>query len=123
MGKRILIVDDEITTLQAYKKLLQKPGIEVDMAETLEEAENLMRKESYHVIITDLRLNGENKEGGFEILRCVDKYYPETKAILITAHGNPALKEKAHTLGASFYFEKPVPIPTLRDTLKQLGVG
>ena len=122
MEKRILIVDDEITTLLAYKKLFQKPGIEVDTAETLEEAKNLMGRENYHVIITDLQLNGENKEGGFEILRCVNKDYPETKAILLTAHGNHVLKEKARSLGASFYFEKPVPILSLKAVLSIFGI-
>jgi len=123
MDKRVLIVDDETTTLLAYKKLFQKPGVEIDIAETLEKAKSFLNSYYYHVVITDFRLSGKNGEEGFEILRYSKKSHPETKVILITAYGNPNIKEEAYNLGASYYFEKPIPIKTLQEALQQLGVG
>ena len=123
MQKRILIVDDEATTLFAYKKLFKKNGVEVETAGTFEEAEALLNKHSFQAIVTDLCLSGKSSLEGLEILRLVGRSHPQTKVILITAYGNPDIMAKAYDLGASFYFEKPVPIKTLREALQQLGVG
>ncbi|MFH1674336.1 MAG: response regulator, partial [Pseudomonadota bacterium] len=97
-------------------------GVEVETASTLAEAETLLKKHHFEVIITDLRLSGTNSEAGFDILRWVKKFHADTRVILITAYGNPNIKEEAYNLGASYYFEKPVPIKTLREALQQLGI-
>ena len=36
--KRILVVDDEVSILLAFKKLLQRPFVQVDTCESMEEA-------------------------------------------------------------------------------------
>jgi two-component system response regulator (stage 0 sporulation protein F) len=122
MPKRMLIVDDETTTLFAYKKLFQKKGVEVETASTLAEAETLFKKHHFEVIITDLRLSGKNSEAGFDILRWVKRSHSDTRVILITAYGNPNIMKEAYNLGASYYFEKPIPIKILREALQQLGI-
>ena len=122
MNKRILIVDDEKTILLAFKKLLKSPNIMVDTAETINEAENLLKKNIYNVVMVDLRLTGVDGEEGLEIIKYVKEFYPQTNVILVTGYGSSAVMEKAQALGVAFYFEKPVSSEILKNALKSLNI-
>jgi DNA-binding NtrC family response regulator len=123
MKQRILIVDDEIAILLAFKKLLQSPDIEVDTAETLDDAETLLKENTYSVAIVDLRLTGVDGEEGLKIIKHIKEFYSHTEVILVTGYGNSIVMEKAQARGAAFYFEKPVSSEILKDALKSLNVG
>jgi len=122
MPKHVLVVDDEATILIAFKKLLESPELEVDITETLEDAQELLNRRSYQAVIADLRLSGIAGEEGLEIIRYVKERDPETQIILITAYGNQDVMKRAYSLGASFYFEKPVSTNVIKDALKNMGV-
>jgi len=122
MPKHVLVVDDETTILIAFKKLLESPQLEVDTAETLEDAQELMNKRSYQAVIADLRLSGIAGEEGLEIIRYVKERDLETQIILITAYGNQDVMKRAYNMGASFYFEKPISTNVIKDALKSMGV-
>ncbi len=122
MQKQVLVVDDETTILLAFKKILQKPGINVDTAENINDVKGLLNKTCYDAVITDLRLSGVSGEEGLEVIRYAKECNPDTKVILMTAYGNQDVMKKAYSLGAAFYFEKPVSINVLKDALKNLGV-
>jgi DNA-binding NtrC family response regulator len=123
MKQRILIVDDEIAILLAFKKLLQSPDIEVDTAESIDDAENLLKENTYNVAIVDLRLTGVDGEEGLTIIKHIKEFYSQTEVILVTGYGNSIVMEKAQVRGAAFYFEKPVSSEILKDALKSLNVG
>jgi ActR/RegA family two-component response regulator len=120
--KRILVVDDETAILIAFKKLLQKPGVVVDTAETMGEAEALLKDNGYTVAIVDLRLTGVVGEEGLEVIKYINEIRPSTRVILVTGYGSPTVMHRAQELGAAFYFEKPVPVEALRTALKSLGI-
>jgi len=122
MNQRILIVDDEKAILLAFKKLLQSANIIVDTAETIGEAENLLKKNIYNVAIVDLRLTGVDGEEGLEIIKYVKEFYSQTDVILVTGYGSSVVMEKAQALGAAFYFEKPVSSEILKNALKSLNI-
>lgn len=121
--KQILITDNEPAILFAFKKLFSGNKVKVDTAETLEEAIALINKNDYNVIIADLRLTGVLGKEGLDILRYSKELKPQAKVILITGYGSPEVMEKAFTLGAAYYFEKPVTTSKLRDALKNLGIN
>ena len=110
MDKKVLVVDDEIEILVSFKKMLQRSGFFVDTAETIEEAETLLKGGGYDVVIADLRLTGVLGEEGLEIIRYVQEHQLKSKVILITGYGNPDIKAKAYELGAALYIEKPVSV-------------
>ena len=122
MPKRVLIIDNEPDILFGLKRQFQSPSVEVDTAETKEEAEALLGKQPYHVVITDLMLNGSNGNEGLEVIRDVNVQHPETKTILITAYGSQAAEEEAYEASVSYYFEKPITGRTLSDALRNLGI-
>ncbi len=117
------MVDDETVFLQAFKRLLQGSRVEADTAETFEDAMTLLKKRDYKVVIADIRLAGVLGEEGLEILKYVKKTNSETKVIIVTGYGNPDVMKKAYTLGADFYFEKPVSFKILYEAMKTFGVG
>ena len=122
MLKHVLVVDDEATILIAFKKLLESPELEVDIAETLEDAQELLSEKSYQAVIADLRLSGIAGEEGLEIIHYVKERDPETRIILTTAYGNRDMMKRAYNMGASFYFEKPVSTNVIKDALKSVEV-
>ncbi|TET24471.1 MAG: response regulator [Candidatus Cloacimonadota bacterium] len=122
MNKSVLIVDDEVAILQAFKKLIQRPGVTVDTAESIEETMSLLDRNDYNLVIADIRLSGVQAEEGLEILDHVKTRSPDTMVIIVTAHGSPDIMKRAYFLGADFYFEKPVSFKILNDAMKNLGI-
>lgn len=122
MNKRLLVVDDEAANLFAYRKLFKQAGMEVDTAETVEQAGAMLEQNEYCLVLTDIRFHTVGDEGGFAILERVRKLKPQTRVIMITAYGDAATEKKAYSMGADRYLEKPVPFQTLRALLEKMGL-
>ena len=122
MTKRILLVDDETAVLFAYKKVLQREQFKVDAIESKDGSYVLLDRNRYDVAILDLRLGGESNEEGFELLQHIKGAHPETVIIMITAHGNQDVRDRAYQMGADHYFEKPVSTNRIREALVTSGV-
>lgn len=120
--KNVLVVDDEEAILLAFKKLLQRPGVNVDGCDSLLGAKEKVIENFYDVVIADLRLSGTLSQEGFELIQFVKDRSAETKIVLITAYGSNSIKEKARETGADFYYEKPVSVNNLNEILKSIGV-
>ncbi len=120
--RRLLIVDDEAAILLGFKKLMQSECLEVDTAETLEDAIRLLQTNEYQFLITDLKLGGPSGEDGFEIIKFAKERQNDTEVILITGYGTPEIMEKAFAIGVACYYEKPVSATVLKDSLKRLGL-
>lgn len=115
------MVDDEEAILLAFKKLLQKPNLEIDTCDTLEDAKSLIDIHDYSVVIADLRLSGTLGQEGFEIIAYLKSKNPNSIAALITAYGSHGIEEKAKAIGANYYFEKPVSINNLQEIFGAIG--
>lgn len=122
MAKKLLVVDDEVAFLIALRKLLAEPDIEVDTAETMEDSMGLLEINTYDAVIADIRLTGVQRKEGIMILDHVKKNNGDTKVIMMTGFGNPEVMQEAYSLGADFYFEKPVSVSVLKGALQKLGI-
>lgn len=122
MPKQVLLIDDEAAILLAYKKLLQNPALRIDTAASVEEAVGCIKKNSYDIVISDVRLTGTTGMEGFDILQLVKAQNPDTGVILITAYGGPDIKKRAFGMGASVYLEKPILAQDLRQAMEELGI-
>jgi DNA-binding NtrC family response regulator len=120
--KRILVVDDEDVILFSYRKLFQREGLDVDVCKTPETAMMMIRDNSYNAVLSDIRFSDSESREGLDILRYVHENRPETAVILMTGYGSVELREKAFELGAAFYFDKPVAISTIDESLMTLGI-
>jgi DNA-binding response OmpR family regulator len=108
--KKILIVDDEVSILKLLNLSFTRAGYQVFTAESGEEALELLKKETIHVMFFDLNLPNMD---GLELCRKVKHYMP--MAIIYAITGYASLFHLAECLEAGFedYFKKPVNIATL----------
>lgn len=120
--KRILVIDDEDVILFSYKKIFQRSHLDVDVCGTPEAAVEMIRNNVYNAVISDIRFSDSDSKEGLDILRYVRENSPATPVILMTGYGSAEIKEKAIALGAAYYFDKPVAISVIDDTLRALGV-
>jgi DNA-binding NtrC family response regulator len=119
---QVLLVDDDEAVLFAYESILGRLGIAVDRAHTLEDAKRMISQTCYLLVVADVSLVGMGGEEGLAVLAHAKSCSPKTKVILLTGYGSKALEERAYAMGAAMYFEKPLPLETLKGALSSLGL-
>jgi DNA-binding response OmpR family regulator len=117
---RILIVDDEKVVLFAMSDYFTLQGYQVDCAQDLAEAEQLLRANQYSVVIVDLRLTGSQGTEGLGLIGYVRERYPSTRTILLTAYGSLEVEMEAHRLGIDALLSKPKHLAEVAATVSQL---
>lgn len=115
---RILVIDDEPAILFAYRKLIEKEGMCVDITTCLEGAIKHINACDYLAVIADMRLTGTDNEDGLEFLRILRIECPKTKMIIATGYGSSETEKAARAIGVSYYFEKPVQPAAIIGALK-----
>ncbi|MGH7494307.1 MAG: response regulator [bacterium] len=60
MPMRVLVIEDEANWQELFKDLLLEIGGEVDVAESFQEAEALLKRSPYDLILTDVCLDQKN---------------------------------------------------------------
>ncbi|MGB7569494.1 MAG: response regulator [Chitinivibrionales bacterium] len=121
-NKRILLIDDEEVITFGFSMVLKEPGVELDCANTLEEAQQCINAHLYDAAIIDLRLSNSVQMEGFDCIRLLRSRQPGCRIIVMTAFGDNGSREKAKELGADLFFEKPMEPETVKDMLKTLGI-
>jgi len=101
----ILIVDDEAIVRQSIRDWLVDSGYQVCVAESGEEALELIMKQDFSVLIVDLRLP---QMTGIDVLKRVKTLKPKVRSIVITAYPTMLSKEEATRLGTVDYLVKPI---------------
>ena len=100
----ILIVDDEPNMRVTVRTILTGEDYRVDLAESAEQALEMLPNKNYLMVITDARLGGMT---GYEFLRQIKQLYPTLPALMITAFATPRLAVEALQAGALDYLSKP----------------
>ncbi len=104
MKHRILLVDDEKDNLQLLARTFRRK-YQLFMAESGEEALGLLKENEVDIVISDHKMPGMD---GVEFLKYVNRDYPETIRILITAYTEPnILIEAINTSKIYRYIKKP----------------
>lgn len=109
---RVLVVDDEGPNRYSVSKTLQRVGYKVDDVPNGEEALELISKEEYDVILTDIRMNPGMD--GVELLRRVKELMPDAIVILMTGYASLGTAVEALRLGAHDYIIKPSSMQDIR---------
>jgi DNA-binding NtrC family response regulator len=97
---RILIIEDEEVIRQAVKRLLERHDYNVEVAESLEDAESNHDLNGFRLIITDVRLPGAP---GTDILTKVE----DVPVLIMTSYATVRSAVDAMKLGAVDYIAKP----------------
>ena len=120
--KKILLVDDEPTILLTLSHLLSTKDTVVITCSSMEEAEEALSKYAFDLMIADIRLSGMYGIEGLELLSYVRSISPSTEVIIMTAYGSDEMREDAYRRGAFHYYEKPIDISHLIDSVHSLGI-
>ena len=83
MKRRILLVDDEPTILLTLKALLEIHDFEVETASSARDAKAKLRNSTFHMVITDVRM--ESDEAGLEVARAAKEAKYQPAVALLTA--------------------------------------
>ncbi len=101
---RVLHVDNDNCFLEITKRILESDGrIEVDSTLSVEEAFAKLRKQTYHVIVSDYEMPNED---GLQFLRRFKNENQEIPFIIFTGKGKEEVVIKALNLGAFRYINK-----------------
>ena len=116
MPKKILVVDDEKIVCDMARIILQNEGYEVDTFTDSQLALKTIRERRYDLVVTDLKMENVN---GMDILREVNRLYPEARVIMLTAYATldatiEAIRERIYD-----FFPKPVKIEDLKKSVKK----
>lgn len=111
---KILVVDDDTTFCIMLKNWLGKRGFEVENAFSYKEAVKKLDKDTFDLVLTDLRLPDKD---GIDLLRLIKEKTPVTQVLLMTGYADIQTAVTAMKLGAFDYVAKPV-IPD--EILKKL---
>ena len=115
--KPILIVDDEKIVRESIRDWLREAGYPAEMAETGEEALDLISKKDFSLVVLDYILPGKS---GVDVLREARKMRPKMKCLMITAFPSSKLNaELARAGGAIELFIKPINMEQLEKIIKE----
>ncbi|MET0944553.1 MAG: sigma-54 dependent transcriptional regulator [Flavobacterium sp.] len=101
---KILLIEDDISFCKLLEKFLIKKAYDVTVAFSAEEARLAMKKESFDLILTDLRLPDSD---GIGLMSEFKTAYPEIPVILMTGYSDVNTAVKAIKNGAADYISKP----------------
>ncbi len=104
MKRRILLVDDELTILLTLKAILQIHGFEVETAASAREAKIRLKNNTYHMVITDMRM--ESDKAGLEVIQAAKKASYQPAVALLTAFPLPGSEWQEE--GADQMLIKPI---------------
>ena len=109
-GSQVLVVDDDASMQRMLRQRLEREGYAVQTAPNGEEGLNLIRKEVFNLIITDLRMP---KLRGDELVRAVSQFNPNIPIIVMTAYGEVNEAVELMQDGIYHYVTKPFDVEDL----------
>ena len=112
----ILLVDDEPRMLSLLNSLLKAEGYEVSSVQDGSKVPELLRTESFDLMISDIRMAPLD---GMELLKIARSSRPAMPVIILTAYGSVETAIEAMKLGTFDYVTKPFKRDELLITIQR----
>jgi len=114
---KILIVDDERSILLLLKEALAQWGYQVATAGSAAEALQMLQKEIFDALITDIRMPDMS---GLDLLREIKKKDESIEVVMMTGYPTIASAVQALKEGAFDYLSKPLILDELRHLMARM---
>ncbi len=111
----LLLVDDDTNTLASLSRAFRLAGHEATVCDNAGRAVELLRTESFDVILSDVVMPGRS---GLELLEDLKKAGVKTPIVLISGQANIEMAVRATKLGALDFLEKPLSTDKLLVTVE-----
>jgi DNA-binding response OmpR family regulator len=116
MKKKILCIDDSLTARLLIEYVLTEAGYICFVAESVDNARQMIRNNKPDMIILDLSMPGIS---GYDFLKMRDKLnLIDIKIIVISAYDSPESIRMAKDLGVDDFISKPIRIQEVLDRIK-----
>lgn len=115
MGKKVLIIEDDISFGQMLLKWFERNNYEAELCGSIEAAKVAFVKSEYDLILTDLRLPDGN---GIELLNWINERKSKAQVIMMTGYGEIQTAVSAIKLGAFDFLEKPINPSILKEKIE-----
>jgi DNA-binding response OmpR family regulator len=116
MKRRILLVDDEVAVLLTLKAVLEISGFDVDTATSARDGKLKLRKFTYDMVITDMRM--ESEESGVDVVKAARAAAYQPAVAMLTAF--PTDDEGWQYTGADKMLVKPMQTRILLQQIEKL---
>jgi DNA-binding response OmpR family regulator len=117
MGKKVLLVDDDIELGNELKELLVQEGYEVTNTDDTSKVDALIHAQEFQINILDFKMPGLN---GIELLRKLKTQNPQTKVIMIS--GRPFIEKLIKEEDVSHLLDRLVTKPfKIEYLVEQMG--
>ena len=110
----VLVIDDEPDIRELLEITLTRMNIDVQCAENVTVAKNLLRQKTFDLCLTDMNLPDGK---GLDILDYIQSMPKHIPVAVITAHGSMDLAITAMKKGAFDFISKPVDLVALRQII------
>jgi two-component system response regulator AtoC len=116
--QRVLIADDDSLSREFLSEACRTFGVQVETVTSGEQALERVRRGGLDLLLTDLRMPGMS---GVDLVKTMNREFPEIPVVLITAHGTVETAVQAMHLGAADFVVKPCSPQTLEIVIKRLA--
>jgi signal transduction histidine kinase len=117
-GLRLLVVDDDLSTLHMLQVALARFGAEVRSATSADEAFEELSRRPYDVVVSDIGLPGED---GCELIARLRAAENPVRAIALTAYASDQERQRALAAGFQSWLTKPIDPATLAEEVKRVS--
>lgn len=107
---RILLVDDDMASLEVLGEVLTRAGYDAVSAETGYEALEIIRDGSIDLALVDFNLPDTT---GAELLQQIKQFQPGVPAIIMSANTSQGVKFDVFEAGAYTFISKPIDLSQL----------
>jgi DNA-binding response OmpR family regulator len=115
---QILFVDDDTDSLETYVKAVSLAHHQADVASSVLEGWDLIKKKSYDLIFIDINIPGVS---GLELLDKIihNRKAKKTPVVIISAMPEERLVDEVLKAGAQLFLEKPVALVELLSVIEK----
>jgi CheY-like chemotaxis protein len=118
-NSKILIVDDSSTNIVLLEAILNGRGYQIETAQSVKEAFQIIKKESVDLILLDLLMP---KVNGYDFLKELktNESTMQIPVIIVSAVADPENKKKSIEMGALDFINKPIDIQDFIDKIERI---
>ena len=121
--RRLLIVEDEVSTVFAVREFFAFNGYQVDCAACPPDAMMFLLRQRYDIVITDLHLTSYRCGEGMTVLDRARTLNPDALIVMLTAYATDGSEEDAYRHGATLFETKPIGLAELAARIEAVREG
>ena len=114
---KILVVDDEDIVLSSCRLVLEAENFEVLLAESVEQALNIIKNEVPGLLLIDVKMPAHD---GMYLMKKVNEKWPGIPIIVMSGYPTNGTIKAAADLGAAAFIAKPFTPDELLETFRSV---